>query len=70
MNVIQLRTPGGPEVLELVARPLPEPGANEARVRAAAIGVSSADMLIRKGIYNLSGAAEERANIVQQGLKQ
>lgn len=52
MNVIQLRTPGGPEVLELVERPLPQPAANEARVRALAIGVNSADMLIRRGVYN------------------
>jgi NADPH2:quinone reductase len=52
MNVIQLRTPGGPEVLELVERPTPEPAAGEVRVRAAAVGVSGADTLIRKGIYN------------------
>lgn len=52
MNVIQLRTPGGPEVLELVEKPLPEPGAKEVRVRALAIGVNSADMLIRRGVYN------------------
>ena len=52
MNVIQLRTPGGPEVLELVQRPLPAPAPAEVRVRAEAIGVNSADMLIRKGVYN------------------
>jgi NADPH2:quinone reductase len=52
MNVIQLRTPGGPEVLELVEKPLPVPAANEVLVRALAIGVNSADMLIRRGVYN------------------
>jgi len=52
MKVIQMSAPGGPEVLELADRPLPEPVAGEVRVRAQAIGVSSADMLIRKGIYN------------------
>lgn len=52
MKVIQLSAPGGPEVLKLAERPLPEPGTGEVRVRAQAIGVSSADMLIRKGIYN------------------
>jgi NADPH2:quinone reductase len=52
MNAIQLRTPGGPEVLELVERPAPVPAANEVCVRAHAIGVNSADILIRKGVYN------------------
>ena len=52
MNVIELKTPGGPEVLELVERPLPEPAADEVRVRAEAIGVNSADLLIRRGVYN------------------
>jgi NADPH2:quinone reductase len=52
VKVIQLRAPGGPEVLELAERPMPEPAAGEVRVRATAIGISSADMLIRKGIYN------------------
>jgi len=52
MKVIQMRKAGGPEVLEVAERPLPEPAAGEARVRAQAIGISSADMLVRKGTYN------------------
>jgi len=52
MKVIQMQKGGGPEVLELVERPLPEPAAGEVRVRAQAIGISSADMLVRKGVYN------------------
>jgi NADPH2:quinone reductase len=51
MNAIQLTTPGGPEVLEVVQKTLPEPAAGEVRVRALAIGVNSADMLIRRGVY-------------------
>jgi NADPH:quinone reductase len=52
MKVIEMRKGGGPEVLELAEKPLPQPGATEVRVRAQAIGISSADMLVRKGIYN------------------
>jgi NADPH2:quinone reductase len=52
MKVIQMTKPGGPEVLEFVERPLPEPAAGEVRVKAQAIGISSADMLVRKGTYN------------------
>ena len=52
MKVIQIERPGGPEVLALAEKPLPEPAAGEVRVRAQAIGISSADMLVRKGVYN------------------
>jgi NADPH2:quinone reductase len=52
MRVIEMKRAGGPEVLEFAERPLPEPAAGEVRVRAQAIGVSSADMLVRKGVYN------------------
>ena len=52
MKAIEMCKPGGPEVLELTERPLPEPATGEVRVRAQAIGISSADMLVRKGVYN------------------
>jgi len=52
MKVIQVRKPGGPDVFEFVDQPLPEPAADQVRVRAQAIGVSSADMLVRKGTYD------------------
>jgi NADPH:quinone reductase len=51
MNVIELTIPGGPEVLRRAQRRLPEPAQGEVRVRALAIGVGAADLLIRKGIY-------------------
>lgn len=47
-----MEKPGGPEVLVPTEKPLPEPAAGEVRVRAQAIGISSADMLVRKGTYN------------------
>ena len=52
MKVIQMQRPGGPDVLALAEKPLPAPAAGEVRVRAEAIGVSSADMLVRKGTYH------------------
>lgn len=52
MKVIQMRKGGGPEVLEVAEKPLPAPAAGEVRVRAQAIGISAADMLVRKGVYN------------------
>jgi NADPH2:quinone reductase len=46
-----VRAPGGPEVLELVDRPVPHPRANEVLIRTRAMGVSRPDILIRKGVY-------------------
>jgi NADPH2:quinone reductase len=52
MKFIQMQKGGGPEVLEVAEMPLPEPAAGEVRVRARAIGISAADTLVRKGVYN------------------
>jgi NADPH2:quinone reductase len=51
MRAIQIRQPGGPEVLELVDLPMPVPRDGEVRVQARAIGVGRPDVLIRKGTY-------------------
>ena len=51
MKIVQLRQPGGPEVLEYTDVPLPEPGPRQVRVRAHAIGVGKPDVLIRQGNY-------------------
>ncbi len=51
MRAVIVRSPGGPEALELVDLPLPEPGPGQVRVRAAAIGVGRPDALIRQGTY-------------------
>ncbi len=51
MKAVVVRTPGGPQALELTDVPRPEPGAGEVRVRAMAIGVGRPDVLIRQGTY-------------------
>ncbi len=43
---------GGPEVLQLVEEPMPEPAAGEVRVRIQATGVAYADVLMRYGLYS------------------
>nr|WP_236589934.1 zinc-dependent alcohol dehydrogenase family protein [Ramlibacter aurantiacus] len=48
---IQVRHPGGPEVLECVQLPEPAIAPGLLRVRARAIGVGKPDVLIRQGIY-------------------
>lgn len=51
MKVVQIRTPGGPEMLEYVELPDNPVPAGYVAVRAAAIGVGRPDVLIRTGRY-------------------
>ena len=51
MQAIDPASPGGPEVLVLTERPVPQPGAGEVLIRVAAAGVNRPDVLQRKGGY-------------------
>ena len=54
MRAIQFSAPGGPEVLEMIELPIPEPGFGEVLVRADSIGVGKPDVLMRTGVYRWS----------------
>jgi NADPH:quinone reductase len=51
MRAIQVREFGGPEVLELVDVPAPEPGAGEVLIRVARAGINFADTHQRRNEY-------------------
>lgn len=51
MRAVEISRPGGPEVLRLADRPLPEPGLGEVRIRLAYAGVNRPDALQRAGHY-------------------
>ncbi len=51
MTAIEIREPGGPEVLVPATRPLPEPGPGEVLIQVAAAGVNRPDVLQRLGNY-------------------
>lgn len=51
MRAIAITQPGGPEVLGVVTRPCPEPGAGEVLIRVTASGVNRPDVMQRKGLY-------------------
>ena len=53
MKAIQVKQVGGPEVMELVELPVPEPKANEAVVKLAASGVNFIDVYHREGRYKV-----------------
>ena len=51
MKAIQVGQPGGPEAMELVDVPVPQPGPKQALVRIAASGVNFIDVYFRIGLY-------------------
>lgn len=51
MRAIVARQPGEPDVLQVVQRPDPQPGAGELLLRVRAAGVNRADVLQRQGRY-------------------
>jgi NADPH:quinone reductase len=51
MRAIQVKKPGGPEALEIVDIPVPQPKPNEAVVKVAASGVNFIDVYHREGRY-------------------
>src|SRR6266851_1889767 len=51
MRAVEISQPGGPEVLKLSERPVPQPKAHEILVKVAAAGVNRPDVLQRSGNY-------------------
>ncbi len=51
MTAIEIRQPGGPDVLVPTSRPVPEPGPGEVLIRVVAAGVNRPDVLQRQGGY-------------------
>lgn len=51
MRVIEITRPGGPEVLEIVDRPVPVPGPGEVLLEVYAASVNRPDIQQRRGLY-------------------
>jgi NADPH:quinone reductase len=51
MKAIQVKQPDGPEAMELVELPVPQPKPNEAVVKVSASGVNFIDVYFREGRY-------------------
>jgi D-arabinose 1-dehydrogenase-like Zn-dependent alcohol dehydrogenase len=49
MRAVQVTRPGGP--LELVERPIPEPGPREVRIKVQACGICHSDALTKDGVW-------------------
>lgn len=51
MRAVEIKTPGGPEVLVIGERPMPVPARGEVLIKVAAAGVNRPDVLQRLGNY-------------------
>src|SRR6476659_8232950 len=51
MQVVEIARPGGPEVLRVATRAVPQPKPGEVLIRVAAAGVNRPDCLQRAGSY-------------------
>jgi len=58
-TVIEIKAPGGPEMLVPATCPVPEPKAGEVLIRIAGAGINRADCLQRMGRYPMPPGASE-----------
>src|SRR5580693_2997939 len=58
-TVIEIKSPGGPEMLVPAIRPVPEPKPGEVLIRIAAAGLNRADCLQRMGRYPMPPGAPD-----------
>jgi NADPH2:quinone reductase len=59
MKAVEISTPGGPEVLVPVERPMPEPKAGEVLIKVAAAGINRPDVFQRMGNYPAPAGASD-----------
>lgn len=59
MQAIEIREPGGPDVLHAAQRPIPTPGDDEVLIKVAAAGVNRPDCLQRAGLYPVPPGASD-----------
>jgi NADPH2:quinone reductase len=59
MRAIEIKQPGGPEVLQLCERPMPQAGAGEVLIRVHAAGINRPDVLQRTGNYPVPPGASD-----------
>ncbi len=67
MQAIEIREFGGPEVLQLCQREMPEPGEGEVLIRVVAAGVNRPDVLQRMGHYPVPKGASDLPGLEVSG---
>ncbi len=67
MRAVEISAPGGPEVLRVTQRPVPEPAHNRILIRNDAAGVNRPDVLQRAGLYRPPADASDLPGLESAG---
>ena len=67
MNVVEISSPGGPEVLRPTERPIPQPKKGEVLIKVAGAGVNGPDIMQRKGLYPAPPGASDLPGLEVSG---
>ncbi len=67
MRVVEISKPGGPEVLQVSKRDMPEPGHNQVLIENHYAGVNRPDCLQRAGLYNPPKGASDLLGLESAG---
>ncbi len=67
MQAIEISKPGGPEVLTLTQRPMPDPAYDQVVIKVAYAGVNRPDALQRAGLYNPPPGASDLPGLEAAG---
>src|SRR6266511_3935918 len=67
MKAVEISAPGGPEVLKLTERPVPQPKPTEVLIKVAAAGVNGPDIVQRKGLYPAPQGASDLLGLEVSG---
>lgn len=67
MRAVEISKPGGPEVLQLCQRPVPQPGHGEVVIKVAYAGVNRPDALQRAGAYDPPKGASDLPGLEASG---
>lgn len=67
MKAVEISQPGGPEVLVLTDRPMPEPAHDQVVIKVAYAGVNRPDALQRAGMYNPPPGASDLPGLEAAG---
>lgn len=67
MRAVEISRPGGPEVLQPVSRPMPEPGHGQVVLKVAYAGVNRPDALQRAGAYDPPPGASDLPGLEASG---
>ena len=68
MRAVEISKPGGPEVLQITDRPMPQPGHGEIVLRVAWAGVNRPDALQRAGNYAPPPGASDLPGLEASGI--